>query len=203
MELEEMQAVWSELSDQLETQKKLTNKMIIMMTKEKYRSKINKIAIPEILGTVICYGTIVLILANFSRLDNWYNMLSGLISMVILLILPVLSLRSIHRMKRIDIAKNSYQQTLLSYTKAKKRFQTVAKWGYYLSFVLMFAILPVSAKVLNNKDLIADSKSVWPFVVAIPLAIAFVIFFAKWVMRSYNSNINAAENLIKEISEVD
>ncbi|RKM87681.1 hypothetical protein D7036_24890, partial [Aquimarina sp. BL5] len=60
MELEEMKEVWSEISGQLEKQKKLTDKMIIMMTQEQYRKKWNKIAYPEILGTIICFGMALL-----------------------------------------------------------------------------------------------------------------------------------------------
>ncbi len=201
MELEEMQSIWSELSGQLEKQKKLTDKMIIMMTQDKFRSKINKIAYPELLGTIICFGSAILILMNLNKLDNWYNMISGIVSLLILIILPILSLTSINRMRKVEIATNNYKETLLSYAKRKKQFQTVTKWGYYLGFILMFTIMPITTKILNNKDLFSETKRVWPFLIAIPLAIVFFIVFSKWVMKFYNKNINSAESLIKELED--
>ncbi len=199
MELEEMQAVWTQMSDQIEKQKKLTDKMIIMMTQEKYRNKLNKIAYPETIGAVGCYAMAILILVNIGKLDNWYNLLSGLICLSVLIVLPIFSLGMINRIRNIDIGANNYKETLLEYAKQKKRFQKSMKWSYYLGFVLMFTILPVTTKIIRGKDLFEGVNSVWPLAIAIPMAIIFFVVFSKWAMRCYNNNINSAENLIKDI----
>ncbi|MDY8135839.1 hypothetical protein [Aquimarina sp. 2201CG5-10] len=199
MELEEMQAVWSDLSDQLEKQKKLTDKMIIMMTEEQYRSKWKRIAYPEIMGGIICFGVALLILINMKTLETWYNITFGIASAIILLILPILSLKSITKMSRINFAEKSYKDTLLVYAKSKKQFQSVQKVAYYLSFILMFLILPVTSKILGDKDMFTGVKNIWPLVIFIPLGVAFLVFFSKWVHKCYNRNIVEAENLIKEI----
>ncbi len=201
MELEEMQAVWSQMSDQIEKQKKLTDKMIIMMTQEQYRKKLNKIAYPEIIGAVICYSVAILILFNLEKLDNWYSLVSGLISVVALLVLPVLSLKWISKMRNINISGNSYKETLIEYTKGKQRFKKSMRLGYYLGFVLMFVIMPVSSKIIKGKDLFTETKSIWPIVIAIPLAIIFFFVFTKWVYKSYTGSMNSAEVLIKELEE--
>lgn len=203
MELEEMQTVWSQMSDQIEKQKKLTDKMIIMMTQEQYRKKLNKIAYPEMIGAIICYSTVILILINLNKLDNWYTLLSGLISIVILLVLPVLSLKSINQMRKVNIAGNNYKETLIEYSKGKKRFQVVVKMGFYMGFLLMFVIMPVTSKILNNKDLFSETKSIWPFVIGIPIAIIFFITFSRWVSKCYTNNINSAELLFKELEDND
>ncbi len=203
MELEEMQTVWSELSGQLEKQKKLTDKMIIMMTQEKYRSQLNRIAYPEMIGTVICYGAGLFILININRLDNWYTMLSGITTLIVLFVLPVLSLRSINKMRKVNIAANNYKETLLEYAKSKKQFKNGMKWGYYLGFVLMFTIMPVTTKLINNKDFFEGTKSVWPFFISIPLAIVFFIVFSKWVFKNYSKSMNSAESLIKDLEATD
>ncbi len=201
MELEEMQAVWSEMSTQLEQQKKLTDKMITMMTQEKYRNRLNKVAYPEMIGAVICYTVAILILINLSKLDNWYTLLSGIITVIILLVLPIMSLGSINKMRNLDVARNSYKQTLIQYAKAKKRFQKVITASYYLGFIVMFTIMPVSSKLINGKDFFAETKSVWTLAVAIPLAITFFILFSRWVVKCYTNNISSAESLIKELEE--
>ncbi|GAA4271639.1 hypothetical protein U6A24_13720 [Aquimarina gracilis] len=199
MELEEMQEFWAQMSNKIEKQKKLTDKMIIMMTQEKYHRKLNKIAYPETIGAVMCYAVALLILINIGKLDNWYSLLCGVLCLLVLIVLPVLSLGMIHRIKNIDIAGNSYKDTLLEYAKRKRRFQKSMKWSYYLGFVLMFAIMPVTTKIIKGKDLFEGTKSIWPFAVAIPLAILFFVYFSKWAIKCYNNNINSAENLIKDI----
>ncbi len=203
MELEEMQTIWSQMSDQIEKQKKLTDKMIMMMTQEKYRKKLNRIAYPEMAGAVICFGAAILIVINLDKLDNWYTLVSGVLSLATLIVLPVLSLRFINRMRKINIAANNYKETLLEYAKIKKQFQSATKAGYYLGFILMFVILPVTTKILNGKDLFAETHSIWPIIIAIPVAIVFFVVFSRWVYRSYNNNINSAESLIKELEETN
>ncbi|WP_298540243.1 hypothetical protein [uncultured Aquimarina sp.] len=199
MELEEMQAVWSEISGQLEKQKKLTDKMIIMMTQEQYRKKWNKIAYPEIFGTIICFSMAILIFANINTLETWYNIILGVICAIILLVLPILSLRSINKMSGINFYENSYKDTLIKYTKNKKQFQLLQKFSYYLSFVLIFLILPVTSKIIGGKDMFTGVKNIWPLIVFIPLGITFFIFFAKWVKKCYGKNINEAENILKDL----
>ena len=55
MELEEMQLVWQEMSAQIETQKKITDSIIIKMTKSNYeRNRLNNIRIPEMAGAFTC-----------------------------------------------------------------------------------------------------------------------------------------------------
>ncbi|MFD2562411.1 hypothetical protein [Aquimarina rubra] len=199
MELEEMQTVWSEISGQLEKQKKLTDKMIIMMTQEQYRKKWNKIAYPEIFGTIICFSMAILIFANISTLETWYNIILGISSAVILLVLPVLSLRSINKMSGIDFYTNSYKDTLIKYTKSKKQFQSLQKISYYLSFLLIFLILPVTSKIIGGKDMFTGVKNIWPLIIFIPLGITFFVFFTKWVKKCYGKNINEAENILKDL----
>ncbi|AXT55084.1 hypothetical protein J8L88_04185 [Aquimarina sp. MMG015] len=199
MELEEMQHVWSEISGQLEKQKKLTDKMIMMMTQEQYRKKWNRIAYPEIFGTIICFGMALLILLNINTLETWYNMFFGISSAIILIILPILSLRSINKMSGINFYENSYRDTLVKYTKNKKQFQSLQKISYYLSFLLIFFILPVTSKILGGKDMFTGVKNLWPLLIFIPMGITFFVFFAKWVKKCYGKNINDAEEILKDL----
>ncbi|MDH7445569.1 hypothetical protein [Aquimarina sp. 2201CG14-23] len=199
MELEEMQSVWSEISGQLEKQKKLTDKMIIMMTQEQYRKKWNKIAYPEIFGSIICFSVALLIFINIDKLETWYNILFGLASASILITLPILSLRSINKMSGINFSNNSYKDTLIQYTKNKKQFQSLQKVAYYLSFILIFLILPVTSKIMGGKDMFTGIKNLWALIIFIPIGILFFVFFTKWVRKCYGNNINEAENILKDL----
>ena len=55
MELKEMQTIWSQMSDQLENKKILTNKLIMEMTRERYKNKIGIISKYEGIGAAVCF----------------------------------------------------------------------------------------------------------------------------------------------------
>ncbi|MEL6943834.1 MAG: hypothetical protein AAFO82_14325 [Bacteroidota bacterium] len=195
MELEEMQTLWSEMSDQIEKKQTLSKSEIMEMTQQQYQKKLNKIAYPEIIGSIICFGMVILIFFNLNQLDDTLSLLSALVSLVILLFLPIASLSATRRLQTIDLSKNSYQQTLLTYTKAKKQLCQVQKTGLYLSFVLMFTIIPVF-KTIMGKEL--EIKSL---LTTLPFGILFMILFVAFVSRYYGNSIRETEVLIKDIED--
>ncbi|MGA9269847.1 MAG: hypothetical protein WBV45_04435 [Lutimonas sp.] len=198
MELEEMKGLWENMSDELDRQKLLTDKMVVEMTRQKYRDKLSQISLPETVGTVVCFAMAAYALFNFGKLDTWYLMLCGVISIVFCLVLPILSLQSIDRMKQIDLGKNSYREALIQYAKQKDRFVKVQKAGYYLGFVFALAVLPVAGKLMRGKDLLLDAK-LWLWY--IPFALAFHFLFSKWVWKHYSSIARGARTLLDDLKE--
>ncbi len=99
------------------------------MTKELYKNKVNTISTYETIGAFICFGMAFYILLNLNKLDTWYLIVSGIFTLICLVILPILSLRSINRMKSVDIAKNNYKQTIVDFTNGQKHFLLVQKSG--------------------------------------------------------------------------
>ena len=196
MELDEMKGLWESMSQELDKQRLLTDKMVVEMTHQKYKNKLRGISLPETVGTVVCFAMALYALVNFNRLDTWYLALCGIASISFCLILPFLSMRSIFRMKKIDISGNSYRESLELYAKEKKNFIKVQKAAYYLGFIYALAILPVAGKLLRDKDLILDSK-LWVWY--IPFALIFHLFFSKWVWKHYSSVTRNARNLLDEL----
>ena len=139
-----MKGLWKNMSEELDRQKLLTDKMVVEMTQQKYREKLSQISLPETVGTFICSAMAAYALFNFGKLDTWYLVLCGVISISFCLILPILSLRSIHKLKQIDLGNNSYKESLIRYAKEKDRFVKIQKAGYYLGFVFSLAVLPVA-----------------------------------------------------------
>jgi len=80
MEFEEMKSLWEEMSGKFEQQKKLTDLVIIRMTKSDYKNKIMKIFIPELIGALTCFAAVLYILISFQKLDVWYLMACGVVS---------------------------------------------------------------------------------------------------------------------------
>lgn len=198
MELEEMKTLWSEMSKEVEKQKSLTDKLIIDMTQERYTNKFNKILIYESMGAVICFAAAIFLIVNLGKLDTWYLLTLGIITITFLLLLPVLVLRSISRIKRLNIATNNYKETLVGFARAKKELLFTQRLGIYLSFVLALVIMPVTSKIVGNKDFFTmeHNAKLWFF---LPVLFIFLFFFSRWGYKCYKSITNSAEDILKEL----
>ncbi len=93
MDIEELQTTWTQMSEELEKQKKLTNEIILKMTQQEYKSRLDKVTIPEKLGTLVSYAAAIFILFNFNALDTVLLKTCGFITLVIIIVLPYLSLK--------------------------------------------------------------------------------------------------------------
>lgn len=196
MELEELRSEWQEMSKEIEKQKILTDKLIIDMTQKEYKNKLKLISIPESIGTVICFAAALYIFINFSNLDNWYLQLSGVFTVLFCLVLPILSMRSVFGMQKINMSTSNYKQSLERFAKNKKQFVLIQKASFYLSFILVIVSLPVAAKLMNGKDLFLESK-VWLWY--IPFGFLFLYLFSKWVFKQYKKTTQSAEKLLKDL----
>ncbi|UII19175.1 hypothetical protein [Fulvivirga ligni] len=196
MELEEMKALWGQMSLELENQKKLTNQMILDMTKEKYKNRFRTINKYETIASVITFSIAIYVVANFQQLDNWYLATSGLITIAYLTILPTMVLLSLRDIRSVEIGKSNYKDTIFNFTKARKRVLGIQKAGVYMNWFFMMPIILVSSKLLSNKDLMEISLKVWW---CIPIFLVALIIFSKWGYNHYVKITSSAENILKEL----
>ncbi len=201
MELEEMQATWSQMTAELENQKKLTDTLIMEMTKERFKNKIGVISKYEGMGTVICFLAAIVLISRFSELDTWYLLGSGIFTVAYLIVLPVLVLRSIRNMKNIDLTDKNYRETLLEYAKRKKQFLWTQKIGIYLNFGLLIASLPVAVKVLRGKDIFVTNINLvyW----YIPIMVVFLVVFSIWAYGNYKKIADSASHTLEELEALN
>jgi len=197
MTLEEMQNVWSEMTEKLENQKQLTDTLIMEMTQTKFRNKIGTINKYESGGAIICFIAALLLIGNLDKLDTWYLMASGIFVILYLIFIPVLVLRSIINMKQINIVTNTYKQSLLDFAKRRKHFLLMQRIAIFLNIILTILILPVFSKISKGKDLFVDDASIWYWY--LPLMIVFLVPFSRWGYRTYKKMTASAEQLLKDI----
>ena len=195
MEIEEMKTLWNEMSGEIEKQKKLTDQLIIKMIRTDYRNKIGKILIPETIGALICVAGSFFVLINLYKLDTWYLLACGIISVVILFILPGLSINSIRKLRSIHISDNNFRQSLFEYSGAKMKYVFTQKMSFYLGALLMLVFLPVMGKLVDGTDFFKATWLWYYYVIGFP----FFYWFARWVSKSYRKTILDAENIIKEL----
>lgn len=195
MELEEMKTQWEALSQQLAQQKKITDTLIINITSTRYTSRLNRVMIPEILGSLVCITGLLFIVIEYDQLNTWYLQVCGIAAVFILLILPLLSFRAIFKLRSINISQNNYRQSLLESAKGRKQFVLAQKLGFFLSTVLLLVLLPVMAQLISGKDLFVVSRLWLWYAVAFP----FFYPFSQWVFKHYIKMVNDAENMLKEL----
>ena len=198
MKTGDIQSIWTEMSRELEKQKKLTHEIIMQMTQQRYKNQLQKIAKYEGVGAIICFMTAVAILLNINKLESWYELLCGVFTLAFLIVIPILVLRSIRSMKQINIHKGNYADNLKSFTTARNHFLFIQKIGIGLGFVLMLTILPVASKILKGKDLFQETGA-WTWY--IPVMLVFLIFFSRWGYRHYNRITRSAGNILRELEE--
>ena len=198
MELEELQATWAQMSVELEKQKRLTNEIILKMTQRDYKDRLNKVAIPEKISTVFTFGVALLLLFKFHELDTLLLRICGVITLAMLIILPIISLRYLIHMHTIDIINRSYTEGIKAFAINKQRYQKFLKLTVYLGFVLMLIIIPVISKIFNGKDIFTESHSnFWMWFV--PIGACFYYLFSKRVINCYSSNIKKAGDILEEL----
>jgi len=199
MELEEMQAAWSDLSKELKHQKLITNELIMKMTQEKYTNTWNHIRNFELFGTLICYGGLLYLLFNFGKLDTTPLQLSGAICAIALGVLPILSLKTIRGMKEVNITQMTYKETMDTYQKRKKQFVNFQRLNMVMSFIFMLVIIPVSARIFNGKDLFANfDDKLW---VALPIMCVFFAGLVWFMIYTYKRVLRRSEKILEEASD--
>ena len=198
MELEELKSAWTQMSDELNHQKKLTNQIILDMTKQKYQNKFTTITKYETLGAVVCFVVAFFVLLNFGKLDTWYLQVCGLLTLSFLIVLPVMVLTTLKRLKNIDILNGSYKENLKFYLKTKNRLLRLQKIGITIGFIGLFFIVPVTSKIISNKNVFLTSlKTEQHIVFAITLII--MVFFCRWAYNGYLKVTRSAQELLQDL----
>lgn len=197
MELDELKDKWESMSNQLEKQQLLTDQLIMDLAKEKYDKKLKGIKGPELIGTVICGITVLLVLFNFQQLDTWYLQLAGLLLVIFLIMAPISSLETLNRLSKVDVSTTPVKESLEQFATSKKRFVNLQKIAFYMSFLMFFLSTLVAAKLMNGIDLIQEQPKA--LIYALPLGLLFVLVFSIFVFKKYKRSMSQAEELLKEL----
>jgi glucan phosphoethanolaminetransferase (alkaline phosphatase superfamily) len=198
MELDKLKFDWDKMTKEMEEQKVLTDRMILEITNQKYKDKLGGISLSEGIGTLVCLVMAVIIFFQLDSLDTWYLMLCGIFCIFFCVLLPALSLMSIHKMRKIDVTCMAYKEVIEHYAKGRTFFVKVQKAGFYLGFLFAMAILPALMKIFKDKDLFEQFQNYFWY---IPLLFVFHIFFSRFVFKKYRSITNSAKQLLEELRD--
>lgn len=193
-----MKAIWSDMSDQVDNNQQLTDENIRRMIQKQYKQKANRIIIPEIIGSLICFGFAGILLFNFNKLEDGVNMGVGALAVILFISAPLLSLFKMNRWSRkINITDNTYQQTLVDFTKVKRSFSKLKRYGYLLGIGSIFIILPPMSMIWRGVNVFTD-PSIW---YKVPFGVLGIIVFVFFTMRFYGSSIKQIDEMLQDLDE--
>ena len=197
MELDDLKNTWSEMSDQIKEKQNLNIKTFDKMSQKKIHSNLIKILLPEILGSAVCIAGAVYVAFNFYRLNGIAFQVVGIITILIFLILPIISLMSIQHLYKTGNVDQAYSDALKEFAVQKIKFCKLQKLNLLLSNLLLVCVIVLATRIFGRKE-ITDSK--YFFVFAFSFGYIFLMFFSKWVSKSYNKTIKLTENLLSELA---
>ncbi|WP_192350711.1 hypothetical protein [Algoriphagus sp. Y33] len=196
MELEEMKSLWADLSLQVEKQDKIQKELLIQITKQKFRKKLNYVRVPEIIGSLFCVGYAMYILSHFADFELWYNQLFALISIFILIVLPVASLSVIKGMRSLRIDSESPAVILDKFTRSKIRFKKVQQYAMISGAILLLTILPPLAELDGSFEKISNPLF---WIIYIPVCLGLMFLLSRWLIKKYMGVIDSSEKMLKEL----
>lgn len=191
-----MKGLWADLSQKIEKQDKIQKELLMEITKQKFRKKLNHIQLPEMIGSVICFVYAMYLLSKFSGLELWYNQVLAMVTILIMTMLPLASLSAIKGMQSVKIDEDSPAKALEKFTKSKVRFLKVQRYGIIFGALLLVTILPPVSEIQGSTELISKP---WFWMIYLPGGALFFYLFSKWAIGKYKKVIESSEKLLSEL----
>jgi hypothetical protein len=197
MELDDFKSTWDEMTNQVNEKQNLNLKILDKMNKMKFHSSLKKIILPEILGSVVCISCAVFIGFNFDKLNTISFQIMGVVSILLLIILPAISLMSIQQLYKSGDINKSYVDTLKEFAVQKIKFWKLQKLNLTLSHLLLVTLILLFTKLFGRNKI---TESNYFFIFSVSFGYIVLVFFSKWVFRSYNKTIRQTEDLLNELA---
>ena len=197
MELDDLKNTWNEIDNQVKGKQNFTIKIFDKMSNRKFHSKLYKIILPEILGSLICISSAFFIGFNFGKLNGATYQIIGLLGIFVFVIVTVISLLSLQNLIKVGDVGKPYVDTLQDFGTQKIKFYKLQKLNLRLSYLQLVIVVLLLPKFFEKSG-ITDSKYFYIF--SFSFCLIFLLIFSKWVMKSYNKTIRQTEDLLKELT---
>lgn len=197
MELDDFKNTWDEIGKQVVGKQFVNPKTLNKMTKSKFNSNLQKIAIPEIIASIFCIGCAIYISFQFDLLDTVLFKTIGVTSISLLILLPTISLFSIRQLfKSTDIGK-SYAETLKEFAVQKMKFYKLQKLNITLSYILLAVLMILVTKIFGKNT---NDENAYTMIFGFCFGYIVLLFFSKWVFKKYNKIVQQTEDLLNDLS---
>ncbi len=195
MEIKELKEIWNDMNEPILQQQKLNSNIIMEMTKQRYHQRIQSISDKEKIGAVLCFIIVGFLVYILKDQDTWYLMTCTITCIIFYLILPILSLKTLTDLNRLNFNEFDVKSMLIEFRKRKQRFLRVQQLGILLGLFILFIFLPPVIKSVDNKDIFIE-RDIWIWYV--PISIIALSIFARWGYLYYKRMVESAQDILEE-----
>lgn len=197
MELDDLKNDWNQLQTKTQENAAFDVSVLKKITRQKIQSRLLRIVIPELTGSLFCVFGAIFIGLNFYRLNSIAFEIAGYLSIAILLLLPVISWFSIEQLHKMGNITKPYAETVKDFATQKIKFCRLQKSNFILAHLLLVTLIIVSVKIFGAN---ATTGSKHYLFMAIMIGYAFLLFFSSMVWKNYNKIILQAGQLLHEVN---
>ncbi len=196
MELDELKNIWDEAGNLTEMKTLLNHKTIEKMIQQGFRSRLNKVIFHEALGTFFAFVAVIYMIVNFNKLTTPFFQAMGILTILILVVLPIISLVLLWQINSVGDLTRSYAETLKTFATQKLRFIRFQQASLLAAYILLVFVILLMPKFTGGHSL-NDNKFFWAGTIAV--GYIFLSFFSRWVIKFYSKSLSQAEELLKEL----
>lgn len=195
MDLDEMKTAWTDLSQELDAQKRLTREVILKMTQEKSNSRLGRIIMAEGIGVFITVLAIIYLAANAYKLTHWTG-IAGFIGLMLILILGLsFGLRIIRQARKINVLTNTYTEVIRHFDDFRAMLRQYKKFSIWISVLSTVLVVPVMTEIFLGKNVL-EMENLGAGLLAALVIIPLVLY---GFIRFYASNVSAVKRALKDI----
>ena len=195
MDLDEMKTAWTDLSIELDAQKRLTREVILKMTQEKSNSRLGRIVVAESIGITTTIAAIIYLLFNVHKLTHWTSIV-GFVGLLGVLILGIsFGLRIISKARKINVLDNTYAEVIRHFDEFRALLRQYKKFSIWISILSTLFVVPVMTEILLGKN-VQEMENLGEGLLAAFILIPLVLY---GFIRFYASNVSAVKRALKDI----
>jgi hypothetical protein len=203
MDLEEMKNTWAQLSSEMETQKRLTNELILKMAHQKNSRSLSNLRHFEMLAGLLI-GVPLIIGTGYHFVTGAFQSIPLIICVIVSIALFVFSLGLsvvfIKRMLKINLLENTIEESQKYFKEFQETFKFQKKFGLYSTIPTMLFFIPVVLKISNDIDIFLDFSEGKTELIGVLISSALLAIPVLYVViRFYKRNMRATAEAHKDI----
>lgn len=196
MDLQDLKNEWDAVNHSTGSAPISTNRIMDAITQKKYTIMIKKIKYAEWTGSFVCVCAAGYVLFNFGKLEAMYLQGIGIITVLLLLLMPAIGLLSLQRLNVSHSTGLPHTEALKQFALQKIQFWKLQRLNFLLGFLLLVATVVLLPVLVNGKNITKDN---YYWVLAFPVGYLFKLFAERLAKRYYRNSLQQAETLLKEI----
>jgi hypothetical protein len=153
--------------------------------------------LPELLGSLICISSAFFIGFNFDKLNGFFYQIIGVLGISIFVIVTAISLLSLQNLYKVGDVGKPYVDTLKDFATQKIKFHKLQKLNLKFSYLQLVIVVLLLPKLFSKNGI---PYSIYLYAFSFTCCFIFLLFFSKWVMKSYNKTIRQTEDLLNELT---